>query len=150
MTPIDIWQEFLEHNPEYQDIKYDVWYFGHTEEDADKLLKLVIKKKKTATTTSYLNLFYDCEEIPKINDISIITDFNGKAKAIIKTVDIQIINYNQMTEKLAQKEGEGNLIEWKEIHEKFYKRELQFINIEFDESIPLVYEEFELIYGEKI
>lgn len=150
MAPKEMWEEFLKTNPEYQDIKYDVWSFGHTEKEAEELLSLVLIKKKTATTSSYLNLFYDCDDIPKINEVSIITDFNGKAKAIIQITDVQIINFNQMTEELASKEGEGNLEEWKKIHQKFYARELQFINTEFNENIPLVYEEFKLIYGEKL
>ena len=53
-----------------------------------------------------------------------------------------------MTAEHAFKEGEGDrsLAYWREVHKRFFTEELKEADLEFDEDMKLVCEEFEAVY----
>ena len=115
-------------------IKIKKWSFGV---DNDELLELVLDGKKVATSCLYENC-----ELPVIGEESIIEFSNEKEACIVKTVDYKIMKFNEMTEELAQLEGEGDLSldYWKNVHLEFFKS----INSEFNEDDKIIFEIFQI------
>ncbi|NIP23207.1 MAG: ASCH domain-containing protein, partial [Phycisphaerae bacterium] len=56
--------------------------------------------------------------------------------------------YNEVDAQFAYDEGEGDrsLAYWREAHERFFSRFLPNIGLEFSETMPLVLEQFRVIY----
>lgn len=145
-SAIELWEEFKGQNPELQD-DYSVWAFGSSPEMADELLALVLEGKKTATASSHL--MYDENEImPFAGAYSVVLDGQAEAQAIIKTISVEVLPFNEVTEEFAYLEGEGDrsLEYWQEVHESFFRQEFEGTDFEFDEYMPVVCEIFELIY----
>ncbi len=146
-----IWSNFIEKNPKYKGGKIkDIYHFCYDEKDANELAKLVKTGIKRATSSLYLlyNLENDEENIPKLGDLSIITDYDGNPCAIIENTLVELVPFNEVTEEFAHKEGEGDksLNYWKRVHKDFFSKELQEFGIDFDESMLVVLEYFEVIY----
>ena len=61
---------------------------------------------------------------------------------------MEIRNYNEVDEEFARTEGEGDLSlrYWREAHQIFFSRVLPKIGKEFSVEMPLVCENFKLIY----
>ncbi|HUM51474.1 MAG TPA: ASCH domain-containing protein, partial [Chitinophagales bacterium] len=75
-------------------------------------------------------------------------DFYGEAKCIVRTINIDIVEYNMVTADFAFKEGEGDqsLQYWQEVHWKYFENYLKLFNKPMTEDALLVCEEFELIH----
>ena len=125
--------------------EYDAWSFG---DDADKLAQLVKDGIKTATCSAYC--FYEMEEedLPEAGAYNIILDSDDQAVCIIRTTKIYITSFNEVTADHAFKEGEGDrsLEYWRDVHKSFFTEELKEVNLQFDEEMKLVCEEFEVVY----
>ncbi|KJS14276.1 MAG: RNA-binding protein [Peptococcaceae bacterium BRH_c8a] len=127
---------------------YSAWHFELTQSGANALVTLVLKGTKRATASSLWSYKYDRQSIPKEGDHSVITDWNGNAKCIVKTIKVQIILYKEITEEMAQIEGEGDLsLEyWKRVHDTYFIKECMRLNKHFTDEMPVVFEEFEVVY----
>lgn len=112
------------------------WMFG---ENADELLNKVIERTKTATSSLYSG------EKPEIGEKSIIINSSNQNKCIIEIVDYKILNYAYMTEEFAILEGEGNLEDWKSIHKRFFSKELDIMEENFDEETKILFEIFKVV-----
>ena len=128
--------------------KYTSWHFCDNEKDADNLAELVKMGIKRATTSLYCLYEIEGEDLPKAGDLSVITDWNEKAQAVIKTKKVSIIPFNEVTEEYAETEGEGDksLKYWQEAHISAFSRTLKEFNMEFKEDMLVVLEEFETVY----
>ena len=117
------------------------WSFGDSEQLADELATLVIEGKKTVTCSSLSGFFSD-SVIPVIGGFSIILNSHNQPVCVIRTRSLWLMRFNEVTEDLAKKEGEGDLslAYWQEGHKAFFSREGSF-----SEYMELVFEEFELI-----
>lgn len=106
--------------------------------DNDKLVELVLVGQKKATTS-----IYDKNDLPIINEKSIICFSDGKQACIVKTIDYKIMKFKEMTEELARLEGEGDLSldYWKKTHENFFK----YYNYNFNDETLIIFEIFEII-----
>lgn len=126
-------------------ISYDAWSFGG---DPDHLAKLVAEGIKTATCSAYIFYELENEKLPEEGEYSLILDSQDEAVCIIKTTRVYIESYHNVSEQHVYKEGEGKrtLEEWRKIHEKFFTEELKSVNLEFNEDMKLVCEEFEVVY----
>ena len=147
----NFWDDYLisiGENPE--DTKLEckmVEYFGN-EEIADELFELVYIGKKTATCGSLWSYEFEGEEPLKKGDLTIVTDFLGERACVIKTTNITIKKFNEITEEEASLEGEGDLsLEyWRKGHKWFFSAECKEIGKEFSEHMPVVFEEFVVVY----
>ena len=129
------------------DAEYSVWSFGG---DADCLAQLVSSGIKTATAS--LEYWYSAEgeRMPKTGDISVVLDSRGDAVCIIKTTAVYTARFCDVTAEHAAKEGEGDrsLEYWRAVHREFFSGELREAGLDFDETMPVVCEEFELVYND--
>ena len=106
------------------------WHFELTEKACNYLLDLVLIGKKRATSSS-LKGFQLEGGMPKIGDLSVITDWEGNPRCVIKTTNIRIIPYKDITFDIARLEGEDdNLDSWRANHEKFFTEEGKEIGYE--------------------
>ena len=122
------------------------WHFEITEKSCNHLLELVLIGKKRATSSSLEGYQIEGEEIPKVGDMSVITDWDGNPRCVIKTTSVRIIPYKDITFDIAKLEGEDdNLDSWRGNHEKFFTEEGKEVGYEFSTQMDVVFEEFEVI-----
>ena len=144
----EFWQAFLESTNKEPTLRYsDCFHFDSTEKAANGCLALVLSGQKRATASSLLSFECKGEPVPKIGDYSIITDWGGNPHCIIKTTAVIIMPYGEMTYDIAKREGEDDTLEeWQITHERFFREEGEILGYEFSESMPVVFEDFEVVY----
>ncbi len=145
-----MWNEFIKNNIINPKTEYSAWPFGGEEKSANELVELVIRGQKRATASLYEIYEYIGEPLPKAGDYSVVTDWKGVARCVIITTGVEIIPFNLVSEEFARKEGEGDLsLEyWREVHREFFSKELKETSgKEFKEDMPVVCEEFELVFS---
>lgn len=148
---LQMWKKYLKsvgENFEVTKKKYISWSFDNNEKDANMLLELVLEGKKRGTASSLWVYEFDGESIPQEGDLSITTDWNGIAKCIIQTTKVSIVPYKDVDRDFAEKEGEGDLTleHWRSGHENYFKQECQRIKKSFSENMPVICEEFEVVF----
>lgn len=125
------------------------FYFGYYEELADELLQLVLAGQKTATTSSYLAYANVGEALPKVGDLSIVTDWSGRPACVIENTQVVTLPFNQMTFDLCRLEGEDeNLASWQENHRQAFTHSGPEEGYVFSEEMPVVFEVFRVVYRE--
>lgn len=119
------------------------WHLGDNKEEADKLFKLVSKGKKTAT--SYL--LVEDSQVSKVGEYSVLTNWDKTKKIVVMTTKISIVEFRNVTEEHAFKEGEGDrtLQSWITIHKEFFSSILEKSGKKFTEDMKIVCEEFEVV-----
>ncbi|MDR0488019.1 MAG: ASCH domain-containing protein [Propionibacteriaceae bacterium] len=121
------------------------WSFGDSPEFANELLSLVMEDRKTATTSLMQEYDKDEEAIPHVGDLSIILDGQGTPTVLIKTVEVCIQPFGEVTSEQAEAEGEGDrtLESWRADHQRYWVREGYEIT---DESL-VIWERFKVLYS---
>lgn len=143
----DFWEKFKSEVNEPDAIYDDVFHFEITEKWANELLRLVLAGKKKATSSSLLAYEIEGAEIPKAGEYSIVTDWYGNPHCVIKTINVRVIPYNELTFDIIKLEGEDDSLEsWQNNHERFFKNEGKEIGYKFSYDMPVVFEEFEVVY----
>ena len=145
-----LWSDFLSAHPN-NTIKEvpESFYFCDNKKDADECAELVVKGIKQATATSLWWYEKNNEAIPKAGDQYVITDWDGNARAVIEMTKVEKVPYNKITSEFAKIEGEGDksLKYWKEVHEAYYKREMEPFGDAFSEEMIIVCEYFKTKYA---
>lgn len=117
------------------------WSLGDNPTMANELADLIMKGLKTASCSSLTS--YQSEIPPlTVGSYGIILNSDQKPVCVIRITSMYLIKFNEVTEKFANKEGEGDLTldYWRREHKAFFSREGWF-----SEEMELVAEEFELI-----
>ena len=152
MTAERMWKLFLaeqgisDQAPGAEDPPYDAWSFGV---DPDELAQLVLCGKKQGTASAYALYELDGEEIPQEGGYNIILDGEDRAVCVTKTTKVYLAPFNEVTERHARLEGEGDLsLEcWRRIHRDFFRPQFEEAGLKFTEDMIVVCEEFELVYA---
>lgn len=128
--------------------KLESWHFCDNEHDANTCLALVLAGEKKATSPSLWWYEANNESLPQEGDLNVVTNFLGEARCIIKTTKVTITPFNQISEAYAHTEGEGDksLAYWKRVHWAYYHRELADTDFEPKRDMPIVCEEFEVVF----
>ena len=147
----EFWKRFLEDKKLDPNTKYlESFHFELTEKWANELLRLVLEGKKRATASSLFACTHEEQNMPKVGDYSIVTDWDGNPKCVIETTAVQIMTYSEMTFDICKREGEDdNLESWKQGHQKFFTEEGKEMGYEFSEDMPIVFEDFQVVYQEE-
>ncbi len=127
---------------------FTAWSFCDNEPDARELADLVKAGRKRATASAYWTFEAGVEPMPAVGDYSVIIDWAGEAQCIIQTTGIEIVPFNEVTAEFAAREGEGDssLEYWRRAHRSYFPRALQEIGRQFEETMPVVCETFEVVY----
>ena len=144
MNKIDLFFEEYKRKYNLKDnLKYkDVFSFGD-----DELLELVLEGKKRATSSLLKEYELESEDLPKIGDISIVTNNDGEPYCIIEDTKVITLRFNEMTFEICKYEGEDNSLQsWREKHYKFFKELCDDLKIEFKEDDYIVFEYFKVLY----
>lgn len=142
------WQRFLADTHRVPDLAYnDCFYFDLTEESAASLLALVLQGQKRATASSIFHFQARNEPLPQVGDLCIVTDFQNRPHCVIETTAVTILPFREMTFEICQREGEDeNLESWQRNHVHFFTTEGAELGYRFDEDMPVVFEDFRVIY----
>ncbi|WP_373516498.1 ASCH domain-containing protein [Pricia sp.] len=152
-TVYEMWGDFTESNPEFKKEELpDSNPFHNNEYDANRLAELILIGEKKAGS----NLYYWYEEanadLPKIGTKSIVTDFDGKAKAIIEIIKVDTIPFNEISREYAELDmgtKNGPLKKWRKAHWDFFTQALEGSQKQPTEDMLIVCEWFETIWPEK-
>ena len=148
MTINTFWQEFLAaKNPDPSTQYYSSFHFCNDEKLANELLALVLSGKKTATASSLPCYEIEGEKLPQVGNYSIVTDFSGNPHCVIETTAVTIMRFGDMTYDICKREGEDDTLEsWREGHIKYFSQEAAELGFEFSEDMPIVFEDFTVVY----
>src|SRR5699024_9062733 len=115
----------------------NTWQFGG---ESEYLAQLVVNGIKTATCS--LHVFYELnnEPLPTTDSYGVILDTKDNPMAIVRTTEVTLTPMNEVTDEFAVAEGDGTYQNWWDIHEKYFKEQLNAAGLEFSEDILLVCE----------
>ena len=124
---------------------YDAWSFGDA---ADKLAELVLNGIKTATSSAHPLYEIEGEPLPEVGQYSVILDSEENAICVILTEAVYVMPFNQVNERQAWKEGEGDrsLEYWRSVHRHFFKECMVEAGLCFQDTMNVVCEEFIRVY----
>lgn len=145
----DYWNEFQLQHPDFKDANEPLsYYFCDTKKEADACAELVIDKIKQASSPSVWWFEKNKEELPKIGDLAIVTNWDNEPKAIIRTKKVELVKFKNITSEYAFIEGEGDksLAYWKKVHWAYYTNEMKPFGEEPNEEMEIVCEYFETIW----
>lgn len=146
-----MWAAFVAVRPDLAgpDTPYEAWYFCDNEADADELAQLARSGRKRATAGDLWSYEAEQAPLPKAGDLNVITDWAGNAVCVIRTISVEIVPFNEVTEEFAATEGEGDgsLRYWQEAHRAVFGRGLSAIGRTFEPDMPVVCERFKVVFG---
>ena len=147
MNAIQYWEEFLKQHPELENrARPPAYYYGDNKIVADECAELVVQKVKRATTSSLWWFQKHHEPLPQPGDLAIVTNWEGDAKAIVKTTRVEIVKFKDISPAYAFIEGEGDksLAYWKKVHWDYFSNEMKPFAEAPHEDMELVCECFEI------
>lgn len=147
MTEKEMWEIYTKNN-HVENKTYDAWSFGGNGLMANQLAKLVVDGIKIATASAYELYEIENSPLPPIGGLNIILDSDNNAVCITETTKVYTCPFNQVSESHAFKEGEGDLsLEfWRKVHKEFFSKDLNVHNLQFDENMIVVCEEFKVVW----
>ncbi len=127
---------------------YEAFHFDDNEKSANGLLELVLAGTKRATAS--LVWAYEAEKapLPKVGNLSVVTDWPGRPACVIETTIVEVVSFESVTDRFAaiEGEGDGSLRYWREVHWACFGRECLRIGREPSLQMPVVCEQFDVIY----
>jgi len=149
----EMWGAFLESNPEFKDEEIpESDYFHNNREDADRLAELTLKGKKKASSGLYRLYKQYNVDLPKVGAKQIVTDFDGKAQAIIQNISVDTIPFNEISKDYAILDMGTDidaLEKWKKAHWDFFESVLEESGEKPTEEMLIVCVRFETIWKKK-
>ncbi len=145
----EFWREFCEENSQINlNTPYQIWHFGIGREDAEQLSNLVLQGKKTATASLVWEYENKPEDAPVIGGYSVVTDFAGVPKCVLRTTELRVTPFNEVDAEFAFDEGEGDqsLDYWREVHWDYFSEKCVEIGKEPDLEMPVNCERFQLLH----
>lgn len=145
MTAEQLWNKYITLYPDEKDKEFEAWCFGS--DSPDTLARLTLDGIKTATASAYPEYVFENSALPEVGSLSVVLFEDESAACIIKTIRVSIIPFSEVSALHAYKEGEGDrsLEYWRNAHKHFFTLELKEIGQEFNESMPVVCEEYEVV-----
>ena len=89
--------------------------------------------------------------LPTIGALSVVTDWQGTPLCVIESTHVEIVPFDSVSDSFAAIEGEGDktLRYWREAHWRYFSRECQRIGREPNLHMPVVCEQFKVVYPTK-
>ena len=149
-TVYKMWKDFTNSNLEFKKQQIpEATFFHNNEVDANRLAELIVNGKKSAGSGLYLWYQEANANLPKIGTMTIVTDFHGKARAIIETRKVDTIPFNKISKVYAEMDmGTSNepLKKWKKAHWDFFSDALKASGQKPTEDMLIVCEIFQTIW----
>ena len=147
MNEKEMWNLYI-NNSDVKNKTYDAWSFGGGPSMSNELARLVLNGVKIATASAYQLYELENSPLPPIGGLNIILDSDNNAVCITETTKVYTCPFLEVSEEHAFKEGEGDksLSYWRKVHQDFFSRELGAYDLDFDERMLVVCEEFKVIF----
>jgi uncharacterized protein YhfF len=122
--------------------------FGDSVELADELLDLVLHGPKRATAGAVADYEAEGLPLPRVGDLSIATDGAGRPRAVLRTTEVRVGPLSSVDDAFAWDEGEGDRSRgmWLDDHQRFFRRYLPTIGVEYHDDLPTVFQRFEVVF----
>lgn len=149
MTVEEFWTDFLRETGRAPDRRYlESFHFDLNEKSANELLELVLSGKKRATASSLLAYEKEQSKVPTVGDLSIVTDWCGSPRCVIETTAVTVYRFGDITFDICKREGEDACLDsWREGHARYFTEDGRELGYEFSEDMPVVFEDFEVVYS---
>lgn len=145
-----LWEGYTATHPEFKnDALPEASYFHNNREDANRLAQLILDGKKQAGSNLYFFYEQAKADLPKIGTKNIVTDFDGKAIAIIATTQVDTVAFNQIPATYAAMDMGTTIApleKWKKAHWAFFAPAMEENGGEPSEEMLIVCEQFETIW----
>jgi uncharacterized protein YhfF len=144
-----MWSSYLAsigQRAESTELTFRFWHFCDNERDADELAKLVVAGIKRASAPCLWEL--EDGRVPVRNDVDVVTYWSGEACCVIRTTDVEIRAFADVSPDFAAREGEGDgsLEYWRRVHWAYYERVLKPLARAPANDMPVVCQRFEVVY----
>jgi len=142
------WNSYLELTSlDEETIKVEASIAGN-EEIADQLLDLYLTGKKSAGSGLEKDYLLSGDELPSVGNHWIILDSQKNPRCIVKTIKVEVHQFDQVPEMVAIAEGEGDLSLnfWREAHVNFFTPYLEEWGISDLNKENIVTEFFEVVF----
>lgn len=85
---------------------------------------------------------------PRAGEYSVILDSHGDASCVVQTTRVYVTPFRCVTPAHARREGEDDrsLDQWRAVHQAFFTRCLAEEGLRFSPDMPVLCEEFHLVY----
>ncbi|MXO66554.1 ASCH domain-containing protein [Altericroceibacterium endophyticum] len=142
-----LWERYRSLDPAAPAALPPRFHFCDNREDADLCAALVVAGRKRATATSLAELDLAGDTLPQRGEFAIVTDWDGRAKAIIRTISVEIKRFGDIDGDFAAREGEGDLtLEWwRTTHRAYFERVLAGTAHQVDDNLEIACEDFEVV-----
>ncbi|MNR29171.1 ASCH domain protein [compost metagenome] len=148
----EYWKAYVEEHPEAADQFDSAWAFGDNPRLADELLGLVLQGIKTGTASNEALFEIQEQKPPFIGGYSVLLDGEGNPRAIIETIKVETVPFNEVTAEFAYSEGEDDrsLESWRYEHEVYFTREFKRYGMSFDPAMKVVCENFRVVHVKQL
>jgi uncharacterized protein YhfF len=142
------WKSYLKALPEKPLNRFVEAGIPGDDKIADQLLALYLSGKKSAGSSLVKDFEIAGDPLPEVGNFWIILDSNKEPRCIVKTVRVEIYQFDQVPEEVAIAEGEGDLsLEyWREAHIDFFTPFLESWGITDLDREKLITEFYELVH----
>lgn len=146
MDAATMWSAYTALVPEMRNAAYEAWRYGS--DDPDALAKLTLCGTKTATASALPSYAHEHCPPPEPGCYSVVLDTADEAVCILRTERVSTVPFDKVGARQAYKEGEGDrsLAYWRQVHRTVFTAELAEYGLAFTETMPVVCEEFTLVY----
>ena len=143
-----MWAAYLALVPDAAGSRWLADQFCDNAADANELAALVVADIKRATASSVAELHAAGEPVPKPGDHLVVLDGSGKAQCVVRTTQVDMCRFGDVSAEFAAEEGEGNgsLAYWRRVHRAYYARVLAGTGIAVDDDLLIACERFERVY----
>ena len=146
---MSFWMNFAATQPDDPSPRFfEAFHFDDNEPSANELADLVLAGRKRATAGLVWSFESAQVPLPKIGDLSVVTDWARQPLCVIETQQVDVVAFEDVSEEFAATEGEGDcsLKYWQSAHQAYFGRECQRIGRLPHPRMPVVCERFEVIY----
>jgi uncharacterized protein YhfF len=143
------WQSFVQSQAEDPTPHFfEAFHFDDNERSANELAQLVLAGRKQATAGLVWSFEAASVALPKVGDLSVVTNWDKTPLCIIETQRVDIVAFDEVSEEFAATEGEGDgsLQYWQEAHRAYFARECQRIGRSPEAKMPVVCECSKVIF----
>lgn len=146
----EMWAAYLAAHPDAATLapEYSVEFYGDSVELADELIGLVIAGGKRATAGLVDDFRDEGVPLPRVGSHWIACDGSGAPRVVQRSIELRIGPIESIDDAFAWDEGEGDRTrsDWLDGHRRFFTRTLAARGIVFDESQPVLFERFRVVW----
>jgi uncharacterized protein YhfF len=126
----------------------EAFAFGDSERTATALSGLVLRGVKRATASLVWTYEHERRPWPKVGDLSIVTTWAKEPLCIIKTTQVDVVPFEEVSEEFAKIEGEGDgtLASWRRNHLEFFAGQYARMGCTPHSGMLVVCEQFRVVF----